>query len=447
MEHALVRGDVAMHDDPLRAQSMALVAGAVVASIAVAGCAVFGLLRPQGSLGSAQIVVVRESGALYVRVDDTWHQAPNLASARLVARSAADPAVVAQRALLDAKRGPAVGIAGAPSSIGEPAEWDSWSVCDGRDTVVVVERGPSRLDGLDPTRSVLVTPRGESAAITYLLYDGRRAAVDLRNTIIRTALRLDGVAPLPISRALLDSVPEVSPITVPSIDGAGSAGPAWLDGAPVGAVVRVARSDGADHYVVLGDGVQRIGEVAADLIRFAYAGGSAVPTVSPATIAAARTVDRLPLADLPTSSRPPIGAGATGVVCARWRSGPNGSRSNSALLVGDTVGDDTVGGDTVELAQADGDGPNVDRIAIPAGRSGFVHASRVAGDDGSSGPRYLITDSGVVHGVRDDEAAAALGLPDQAGAAPWPILARLPRGAELSIDAASVVRDGLAAPP
>ena len=46
MEHALVRGDIRMLDDPLRAQSLSLAAGCVLAAIAVAVCAVLALFQP-----------------------------------------------------------------------------------------------------------------------------------------------------------------------------------------------------------------------------------------------------------------------------------------------------------------------------------------------------------------------------------------------------------------
>src|ERR1700710_462147 len=94
MEHALVRRDTTMHDDPLRAQSLSLAAGCVVAVIAVAACATLAAVRPQGAIGDAPIVMARETGALYVRVGDTLHPVPNLVSARLIAGSAADPATV-----------------------------------------------------------------------------------------------------------------------------------------------------------------------------------------------------------------------------------------------------------------------------------------------------------------------------------------------------------------
>jgi Type VII secretion system ESX-1, transport TM domain B len=60
-----------------------------------------------------------------------------------------------------------------------------------------------------------------------------------------------------------------------------------------------------------------------------------------------------------------------------------------------------------------------------------------------TGPRFLVTDSGVAYGIRDDDAATQLGLTAPPGAAPWSILGQLPNGPELSTDAASVLRDGL----
>ena len=64
-----------MLDDPLRAQSLSMVAGCVLATIAVAAFAVLAFLQPRGDVGSAAIVVARESGALYVRIGDTMHPA------------------------------------------------------------------------------------------------------------------------------------------------------------------------------------------------------------------------------------------------------------------------------------------------------------------------------------------------------------------------------------
>ena len=54
------------------------------------------------------------SGALYVRVGDTWHPVLNLASARLVAGTDINPQPVRESEFTHVKRGPLLGIPGAP---------------------------------------------------------------------------------------------------------------------------------------------------------------------------------------------------------------------------------------------------------------------------------------------------------------------------------------------
>lgn len=433
-----------MHDDPLRAQSQSLLAGSVLAVIGVAACAILAFARPQGTVGSAPIVMARESGALYVRVDDTLHPVQNLASARLIARSPATPTLVAEAAIAKARRGPSMGISGAPATIGAPLATPSWMVCDTDRTVVIVGADPAATDRLDRSRSVLVTARGEGPAATYLLYDGSRAEVDLRSQAVVRALHLEGVVPKPVSRALLEGLPEVPAIAAPPIADVGAAGPPSLAGIPVGAVVRVTRAESTDYYAVLRDGVQRIGEVAADLIRFTYPGGfDDVPSLAPPAIARTPIVQALAVEYLPQRAREPVGDGGSGAVCMNWQSDRAADRAHSAVLTGELpVAQDRL----TSLAQADGDGPNLDAVVAPAGRSLDIRAAAIAGDDGATGPRYLVSDQGVLYGIHDDEAATHLGLTGPPAVAPWPILAALPRGPELSTEAALVVRDGPSTP-
>lgn len=438
MEHALVRGDVRMLDDPLRLQSLSLIAGVILAVIIVAACAVLTFIRPPGTLGGAPVVMVRDSGALYVRIGDTVHPVLNLASARLIAGTPANPEAVSATAVANAKRGSLVGIPGAPSSISAPLREDEsgWAVCDDATSTTVVA-GDGFGSGLAQGRSILVTPRPESAATTYLLYDGWRAKVDLRNRAVVRALKLDGVTPRPVSRALLDAIPEAPPISAPPIPAAGLPGP--LRGFPVGSVVRVDRAAAEEFYVVLANGVQRIGEVAADLIRFTDSqDAGAIDTVAPDDIAAAPILDILPVSTFPQHG----GVSGDGIVCAQWQLGPAGA--NTAVLMGEWHPLDETS--VVSLAQADGAGPNIDRISIPRGRSVYVRSIGIAGDAGSTGTLYFIDESGVVFGLRDEKTAEHLGLPGTPVPAPWPVLARLPRGPELSKDAASIARDSIAGP-
>lgn len=428
MEHALVRADVRMLDDPLRAQSLSLVSGAVLAVIAVAVCAVLAVVRPGGTLGDARIVVVRESGAMYVRIDDVMHPVLNLASARLALGDAAVPRVVAQRAIEDAERGAQLGIPAAPQEISNPlgAEEAVWTVCDDERGVTTVIAGPVSRAGLPPGRQVLVTPRGQSAAVTYLLYDGRRSRVDLRHPAVVRALRLDGVVPQPVSPDLLAAVPEVPPIEPPRIPGLGSPASEPLGRRTVGTVVTVAHADGtaADRFVVLADGLQRVGEVTADLIRFTDARAGAGTTPLPADV-----VGALPVAtSLPVATHPAHGGVTTGsVLCATWDGSGGEGRSRTELLVGDEL----PGFPRPVVVAPDR------QVSVPPGRNVYVRSVGVTGDGHSTGSLFLVTDAGIMHGIRDHDTAAALGLTAPAVPAPWPVLATLPRGPELSRDAAS----------
>ena len=82
IECALLRRDMGAVNEPLRARTASLAVGCVLATMTVAGCALLALLRPQAELDRARIVMGEDSGALYVRVGDTWHPVLNLASAR-----------------------------------------------------------------------------------------------------------------------------------------------------------------------------------------------------------------------------------------------------------------------------------------------------------------------------------------------------------------------------
>lgn len=431
LSHALVRRDTSLDEEPLRAQSRSMAAGCVLAAIVVAGCGVMAVVKPRGVPASSPILVARESGAMFVRVDATLHPVANLASARLVARTPAVPVVVAERSLATLERGPRLGIPGAPDAIGASLGEPAWTVCDTDRTVV---RVGAAAPALDPARTVLVTPRGETATTTYLLYDGVRAEIDLRERAVARALRLDGVVPLPVSRALLDSLPEVPAVTAPRIAGAGTPGPPSVGGLPVGTVVRVARADADEFHVVLADGLQGIGAVAADVIRIAYRGADEIATVGPAEVATSPAVERLAVRDFPGSAAAPVGAADGVAVCAHWQPG-----TASTVLTGAPALLDRTG--VTDLAQADGAGPRVDAVAMPAGGTVYARSVGASGTGVPDGPRFLVTESGVVFGIADDDAATALGVTGPPGAAPWPIMAALPAGPELGTAAASVARD------
>ncbi len=283
-------------------------------------------------------------------------------------------------------------------------------------------------------QAILVAPASGSPA--YLLYNGQRAVVDLADAAVSRALRLEGRAPQLVSQSLLNAIPEAPPITAPRIHGAGAKTPG-LPGFPIGSVLRITRADGDEYYVVLAAGVQRIGQVAADLLRFSYSQGTAnTVTVAPDAIRATPIVNALPVAGFP--DRTPTLSDGGSTLCVMWASGQSG-QSGVAFLAGSRL-PVPAGQTPVTLSQADGHGPALDAVYLPPGRSAYVRGN------GGVGTRYLVTDTGVRFAIHDDNAAHDLGLP-AANPAPWPVLAALPAGPELSREKASIARDTVAGPP
>ena len=130
------------------------------------------------------------------------------------------------------------------------------------------------------------------------------------------ALRLDGVTPRPVSPALLSLIPEAPAIAAPVIPDAGNPGPAALSGFAVGDVVRVERAGGTEFYVVLAGGVQKIGPVTADLIRFSRARADAeITAIAPVVLQQVPTLGVLPVAAYPQRIGSP--GGPMSRCCAR----------------------------------------------------------------------------------------------------------------------------------
>jgi type VII secretion protein EccB len=412
VERALLHGDVHADDDSPRAQCYSLLTGVLAAALAVALCAALAVVRPQQGWGDAEIVMVRGTGAVYVRVDGVVHPVLNLTSGWLVTGTRAAPRQVAAAAVHEGERGALLGIPGAPLEIGEPVTEPQWTVCDHEATTVVAGALGPGAQLLGPEQAILATgPSGTP----YLLSGGRRARVDLTDPGVVKALGADGVQPAVVSGALLDTVPEVAPIVTPVVPGAGFRGPAALPGFTVGEVVQVRAASATEFYVVLGGGVQRVGQVAADVLRHSAA-SSSVTAVAPSILAALPELGVLPMDLFPERVDTLTGAGHS--VCVSWRPG------SVELLTG------PISAASVQLAQADGAGPRTDAVSLPAGRSAYVY-------DGTS--EWLVTELGTRFRV-EAEAARVLGLADPIEV-PRAIVDALPRGPVLSRSAALTAHD------
>ncbi len=408
--------------------------GCLIAAVMLIAVAAMAVLKPASAPADAPLVLSRQSGALYVRIGPVLHPVANLTSARLILGSPVAPRLVDDDLLGSVERGPLLGIAGAPIQIGPPISptGAGWSVCDNADRTTSVAIGPAADVHEEGALGALLVRAAHGDGTAYLLYDGRRAVIDLGDPVIERTFHLAGVNPRALSLTLLNLIPEVSPIIAPRIPGLG--GQSMLSGLPIGTVLQVTRAGMDERYVALRDGLQRVGRVAADLLLFADPHSTAgIVTVAPEVISGSPLVDALPVATYPDEVPTMLDGG--GRICAGWTA--------SRIVVAQVAAPDD-GWESVELVRADGDGPAVDFASIPRGRSVDVSAPALAGESGS-GSRYVVTDAGVRFAIHDSETAAALGLTGPPVVGPWSLIGALPEGPALSRTAALVAQDVLGA--
>ncbi|GAC69343.1 type VII secretion protein EccB [Gordonia soli] len=456
LEHALMRRDVRMLHDPMRSHFRAVIVGIALSLLLTGGCAVYGLIKPAGSVGDGHIIVGKDSGGLFVLIDDTLHPVLNLASARLIIGSPEKPTSVSDGKLSSYKRGPLVGIPGAPQSLPGPADsgHSYWTVCD----TVVVTSGSSSLAGGVRTAVSATEPdtgtgsRALSAAegllvrsgeSTYLLDDGRRYLVDTDDVAVTRALGLSEADERPVSTGMLNAFPEADELTTPEISGRGATSTTGLGA--IGSIIQVPGvGDSAPTlYVVLRDGIQPVTQLAADVIRYSdTAGGGETRSVAPAVINDIAQRDVLPVRDFPAVAPTIIGQQSAPVGCLAWDKGAENEPAKLRVLAGTALPlpDDR---EPVALATSDGSGPGVDEAYIPPSSGSYVTTT---GSDPSSPRRaslMYISDAGVRYAVIDPSTGKALGLGESPQVAPWPIVGLLPTGPELSQHNALVERDSV----
>lgn len=458
-----IASGLALHDtrmlvDPLRSQSRAVMMGVLLAVTAVIGCFVFSVLRPGGVPGSEPVLADRSTSALYVRLDDRLHPVLNLTSARLAVGRPVDPTTVGSEQLDAFARGSLIGIPGAPERMVQSASRDAaWTVCDSTggpaDTVGTsviagpVASGGAHADALPAGRAILVG----GAEGTWLLWDGRRSAVDLADRAVTDALGLPAAAPAPrsIVPGLFNAVPEAPALRVPQIPDAGlPTGYPLPVAAPIGAVVIAYGNDATPmNYAVLSDGLQPISPVLAAVLRNANSYGLAQPPhLGADDIARLPVSSQLDVAAFPAVPVKLVVAADAPVTCAMWTKIDGAATSSLTLLSGSMLplpdgmrSVDLVGGANPGTAT---------RVALPPGRGYFVQTVGQQPASPPAGSLFWISDTGVRYGIGGDrqtveQAVAALGLTQPPLPIPWSALTLFAPGPALSQSDALVAYDAV----
>nr|WP_269204666.1 type VII secretion protein EccB [Motilibacter deserti] len=306
----------------------AVVAGAVLAVLVVAGAAVAGYLRPglPDGWNDNTLVVARGSGARYVATGGTLYPVANITSARLLLPADKDFRVVLapEDKIADEPRGSDIGIVGAPDALPERDALiqSGWSSCvdQSGQTRLRVDESPAVAPA--PERSALLVDTGSDLVV--ITGSARfRVAENGRAAALR-ALGLDAVQPLRAPGSWVDLFPAGQDLAPLSVAGAGEPLPAGV-GRPgglstYGTLVLVTEPGGSERpYVLTKQGLSPLSELAAALYQV---GPSATAPVrlTQADVAQLPTAEPLYPQDWPTQTLTPL---TQPVPCALLTSDPD----------------------------------------------------------------------------------------------------------------------------
>ncbi|MGH3724441.1 MAG: type VII secretion protein EccB [Mycobacterium sp.] len=446
-----IASGVALHDarmlvDPLRTQSRAFAMGAVIVITGLVGCFVFSLLRPSGIAGTDPVLADRSTAALYVRVGDNLHPVLNLTSARLIAGKAVDPTMVKSTQLDQFPRGNLIGIPGAPERMVQAKSTDAaWAVCESAENrTVTVIAGPMDMSGDKATE----LPRDRAAVVstdagTWLLWDGKRSALNLGDVAVTSALGFTAPpAVRPVTTRLLNAIPEAPALAVPAIPGAGAPTAYPLPvpvPAPIGSVLVSYSNDNTPvHYAVLADGVQQVSPVIASALRNANSYGlEQPPRLTADQIAHLPTSTAIDTSVFPTAVVKPLAANEDPVLCTRFTKTADATSESWSLLAGSVLPLSS----SVHTVQLISSAVTPTRVAIPPGVGYLVQP-------GGRGGYQWLSDTGVRYGIdtetEGDKTLEALGLRKPALPIPSSILDLFAAGPSLSRVDALLAHDSLA---
>jgi type VII secretion protein EccB len=476
MESALVRKDAVMLHDPMASHKRATVVGVLLAAVGCIGFLVWGLFGGKGSVPNpGSIVIGKQSGSVYVVATDPQAQKRlipmlNMTSAKLLVMGlgqgqggqAPQPTTVNDAALADFPRGPRTGMINAPDYLPSPnnVAAPSWSVCDavqggGTITTVIGGADPQGI-ALAPNQSLYV--QDQTSHRIFLVYvpasaPGQpntaavKAEVDQSQSAVMDMFGLSGVAPRPISTNMLNAIPTVPALTVPSVPGRGQLAGYMHSANPyrVGDIVKeTVNATTYRYYVLLRSGKQQISEGAAAVLNAARSGSGDMPNGTNALSNADNAQgEHLAVDSWPAVVPKPVPVDQFTGSCLTWKNVNGDQNITVNLNKGNPAAKPPV-----QLAQFDGVGSKLDYFYMPPGQAAVVRgAANQAGAD--SGPLYLVADDGVKYGIKDVATAQGLGVINGAGdikAAPASIMASLPTGDFLDPAQASFVYDSITAP-
>lgn len=388
---ALVAGDPGPVEVPMRRGNLGVQFGALVAVLLAAGFAVYGLISPKESTAwrsPGAIIIEQETGNRYLYIDQQLYPMANYASALLAAGNGGKTVSVARASLADVRRGPQLGIPGAPDDVPGAADLLSG------DSAVCLPPGSSHtLVDLAPAGRAVPVPGNRRILLSgpdrtpYILWNGR--TLKLRSRAELVALGMMAQPTVPVSSQWLARLPSGGTLSAPHIPGAGSPGRSVAGrSAQVGQLFQTTAAGAQEMYVLRSDGLAPVNRTEFALLS-AVPGTSAPRQVSAADIAAAPlSRDRSLLTAVPDLlSRPAFDPGDS-AVCVLQKA------------------DGSTGGSVVTEPVA---GSRPSGLYVPPAKGLLITAQSAQKGSGSASRIFLITDSGEKYPLADSNALTALG--------------------------------------
>ncbi len=458
---ALVMRETDPAQSPFRRAAGAIFAGIMVASIAVAGFAVYGMWDPGGNIrwktesdsqnGKPVVVVEEETGATYVYMGGTLYPTENYTSAMLVGNPGGtlkEPWEVSRNSIagiVGIRIGHRIGIPGAPDSLpaAENLIEGDWTLCsqpkrtdsgeEALETVMVVGERPENHTSA-AGEGVMLVEEAESQT-KYLIYHSHRFRIG-NEPVVLQALSLTAQTPLPVGAAWLNALPEgqeIKPLVIPGFGGRSNVTP----GATVGTIYEVESAGKITYHVALRSRLAVITEFQAAILK-ASNDSIVVEEMTPAEAAAgAQPWDGF-LPSKQDLEPPPENANVSSVLeepdsaeatCAIF--GVNGGKPPTIVHSGSIARFNDAG---VRTVQRDESGNQlVSRVVVPPGKGAVVWTSQNPADP-TGGLLCLITDSGRYYPLASDDVLKRLGYDPQrtpVGWMPTYLVARLPEGPTL----------------
>lgn len=449
VEHAIVRRDTRMFDDPLQFYSRAVSLGIVIAVVLCLGAALLAYFKPLGKRGQDSLLVDRATNQLYVVMPGTGQLRPvyNLTSARLVLGNPNTPNAVKSEELDRMPKGQPIGIPGAPyaTPVAVAAE-STWTLCD---TV-------TKPESVAPTveTSVIVLPLvadasvgplapGQGMLVSYadrdwLVTEDGRHSIDLSDRAVTSAVGIPVTAQAtPISEGLYNALPNSGPWLLPEVPGGGAPNTVGLPAnLVIGSVFQTVTESGDQKYVVLPDGVAKVNDTTAAALRASNSHGLVAPPSVESSVVA-KITEQVFTSPLPDTPLDVLLREDAPTLCWSWQREPGDQSPRTTVISGRhlpiaassmNTGLDQIGGDSTVYI----DGGQYVRLQSPDPRYGES--------------LYYVDPQGVRYGLPNEDTARVLGLSAPA-TAPWQVVSLLVDGPVLSQQAALLEHDTLPADP